>query len=148
MRRPVLAIWGSMVALIALTTPAMAQRTTGEIIGKVLDESGGVLPGVTVTLRGAAVAGAPTTVTSDTGVYDSRAAASTTTSIHPLLPGLQARRHSGGGGSTGVDDAQGEHAREAITAGDAPVGTRQAQVSTSYNKEWVQNAGQAVLVLT
>src|SRR5438046_6818589 len=31
---------------------SVAQRTTGEIIGKVVDESGSVLPGVTVTLRG------------------------------------------------------------------------------------------------
>ena len=43
-----------------LATSAAAQRTTGEIIGKVIDESGSVLPGVTVTLRGAGVAGAPT----------------------------------------------------------------------------------------
>ena len=40
-----------VVAFIALAAPARAQRTTGEIIGKVTDESGAVLPGVTVTLR-------------------------------------------------------------------------------------------------
>src|SRR4029453_7297442 len=50
-------------------TSAAAQRTTGQIIGKVVDESGSVLPGVTVTLRGAGVAGAPTVTTSDSGVY-------------------------------------------------------------------------------
>src|SRR5713226_4611097 len=54
---------------LAVAMPAAAQRTTGEIIGKVTDESSSVLPGVTVTLRGAGVAGAPTTVTSETGVY-------------------------------------------------------------------------------
>ena len=52
-----------------LAAPAAAQRTTGEIIGKVVDESGGVLPGVTVTLRGAGVAGAPTVMTSESGIY-------------------------------------------------------------------------------
>src|SRR5262245_65281097 len=59
------------VLLLALggALPAAAQRTTGEIIGKVVEESGSVLPGVTVTLRGAGVAGAPTVVTSDTGAY-------------------------------------------------------------------------------
>src|SRR3954462_6001155 len=59
------------VLLIGLgfAMPAAAQRTTGQIIGKVVDESGSVLPGVTVTLRGAGVAGAPTVTTSETGVY-------------------------------------------------------------------------------
>src|SRR5262245_32021088 len=59
------------VLLLALggALPAAAQRTTGEIIGKIVDESGSVLPGVTVTLRGAGVAGAPTAVTSESGVY-------------------------------------------------------------------------------
>ena len=41
------------VAVLALPVSAAAQRTTGEIIGTVVDESGSVLPGVTVTLRGA-----------------------------------------------------------------------------------------------
>src|SRR5215212_3948257 len=54
---------------LGLAPSAAAQRTTGQIIGKVVDESGSVLPGVTVTLRGAVVAGAPTVVTSETGVY-------------------------------------------------------------------------------
>ena len=65
-------IWRFLFAafmLAALTAPAAAQRTTGEIIGKVTDDSGAVLPGVAITLRGAAVAGTPSTVTSETGVY-------------------------------------------------------------------------------
>ena len=59
------------VTLLALLValPAAAQRTTGEIIGKVADDSGSVLPGVTITLRGAGVAGAPSVVTSETGTY-------------------------------------------------------------------------------
>ena len=47
-------LWSAVVLLLAVVaSPAYAQRTTGEIIGKVTDESGGALPGVTVTLRGA-----------------------------------------------------------------------------------------------
>ena len=58
------------IALLALTVLALplsaaAQRTTGEIIGTVVDGSGSVLPGVSVTLRGAAVAGAPVSVSSE-----------------------------------------------------------------------------------
>src|SRR5262245_4139818 len=55
--------------LLALAAPAAAQRTTGEIVGKVADAQGGVLPGVTVTLRGAAVQGEQVAVTSETGAY-------------------------------------------------------------------------------
>src|SRR5262249_57776314 len=57
------------IAFIGLATLAHAQRTTGEIIGKVTDESGAVLPGVTVTIRGSGSAGSSTVVTSETGAY-------------------------------------------------------------------------------
>ena len=62
-------VCAAMLLLLVSTLPAAAQRTTGEIIGKVADQSGSVLPGVTVTLRGAGVAGAPTVVTSESGSY-------------------------------------------------------------------------------
>jgi carboxypeptidase family protein len=55
--------------IVGVAAPAAAQQTTGQIVGKVTDESAAVLPGVTVTIRGAGVAGAPTTVTSETGSY-------------------------------------------------------------------------------
>src|ERR1700710_1683919 len=67
MRRVCAAV--ALLAALVWASPASAQRTTGEIIGKVVDESGGVLPGVTITLRGAGVAGAPSVVTSETGAY-------------------------------------------------------------------------------
>src|SRR3954467_10602361 len=57
------------LAVLMLPRSAAAQRTTGEIIGTVVDGSGSVLPGVTVTLRGPGVAGAPVSVTSETGTY-------------------------------------------------------------------------------
>ena len=37
------------LALVLSVSPAWAQTQTGEIFGKVTDESGAVLPGVTVT---------------------------------------------------------------------------------------------------
>ena len=61
-------IW-VFVLLAAAAAPAHAQRTTGEIIGTVADESNAVLPGVTVTIRGAGVAGAPSVTTSEVGAY-------------------------------------------------------------------------------
>ena len=62
-------IAGLCVVLVGLSAPAYAQRTTGTIIGAVTDESGAVLPGVTVTLTGAGVAGSPTSITTETGTY-------------------------------------------------------------------------------
>src|SRR3954467_2235783 len=51
--------------------PAAAQtgQTFGELVGKVTDDQGGVLPGVTVTLSGPAVMGTPTAVSAANGLY-------------------------------------------------------------------------------
>jgi hypothetical protein len=57
------------VALVGLCSPAYSQVTTGTIVGSVTDESGAILPGVTVTLSGPGVAGTPSTVTTETGTY-------------------------------------------------------------------------------
>ena len=58
-----------LVLLFGASSPLLAQRTTGAIFGTVTDESGAILPGVTVTLKGAGVPGTPTAVTSGTGIY-------------------------------------------------------------------------------
>ena len=59
----------AIAALVSAPMNGWAQRTTGDIRGVVTDESGAVLPGVTVTLRGPAVQGTPTTVSNESGVY-------------------------------------------------------------------------------
>jgi hypothetical protein len=53
------------------TAPARAQtgQMFGELMGKVVDDQGGALPGVTVTLTGPAVMGAQTATTSASGIY-------------------------------------------------------------------------------
>jgi hypothetical protein len=61
-----------MAALLAMgfsTTPARAQIQTGEITGKVTDNSGAILPGATVTLTGASLIQPLTTTTSAAGTY-------------------------------------------------------------------------------
>ena len=52
------------VFLSALSAPALAQKTTGDITGTVLDATGGVLPGVAVTAR-CGDTGATRTATTD-----------------------------------------------------------------------------------
>ena len=45
-------VFVALLLLIAGTGAATAQSLTGTIAGKILDEQGGVLPGVTLTLTG------------------------------------------------------------------------------------------------
>src|SRR6188508_2885471 len=52
------------------TTPALARQTHFDLAGTVTDNSGAVLPGVTVTLRNIDTGLVRTTVTSDLGKYD------------------------------------------------------------------------------
>src|SRR5881296_24140 len=53
---------------ISVVTPAVAQGTA-DMVGRVTDSSGAILPGVTVTARHLATNVARTTVTSETGDY-------------------------------------------------------------------------------
>jgi hypothetical protein len=57
------------LALVFGVATANAQSQTGEIFGKVTDESGAVLPGVTVTLSGPSLLQPQTATTSQTGTY-------------------------------------------------------------------------------
>ena len=59
----------ALVALFATCAIASAQSQTGEIFGKVTDSSGGVLPGVTVTVTGPVLLQPLTAVTSETGTF-------------------------------------------------------------------------------
>ena len=60
---------GSVVlALLMLAMPALAQ-TTGRIDGKVTDDKGGALPGVTVTINSSALQGERLQVTDSTGAF-------------------------------------------------------------------------------
>src|SRR5206468_6613823 len=93
MRRRVLrnAIW--LLLLTSIAGPAHAQRTTGEIIGKVTDESNAVLPGVTVAIRGSGIAGSPTVVTSETGAYRFPALPPGEYALEYTLQGFSTLRH-------------------------------------------------------
>jgi len=69
--------WGNLVIALVLalgaSTSAFAQgggaSSTGSISGQVVDDSGGVLPGVTVTATSPAQMGALTAVTNEEGMY-------------------------------------------------------------------------------
>ena len=59
---------GVVILILGLAASSAAQGT-GDIVGRVADSSGGVLPGVTVTATNLATNLSRTTVTSDTGDY-------------------------------------------------------------------------------
>lgn len=64
------ALFISLLVVLALASRAQAQILTGSVIGTVRDESGAVLPGVTVTLASTALPGGPSTmVTTEKGEY-------------------------------------------------------------------------------
>jgi len=56
-------------ALLLIGTSVAAQTNTGQISGTVRDGSGGVLPGVTVTITNVNTAAARTEVTGPNGTY-------------------------------------------------------------------------------
>src|SRR5215831_1329986 len=68
-RRVAVFLAASAFALISVPLFAQTGQNFGELVGRVLDEQGGVLPGVTVTLRGPAMMGASTANTNDRGMY-------------------------------------------------------------------------------
>src|SRR5687768_811989 len=57
------------LALALNVVPVAAQSQTGEIFGKVTDQSGAMLPGVAVTLSGASLLRPLAATSSDTGSY-------------------------------------------------------------------------------
>ena len=61
----------AVVALscLLLATSAGAQITTGDVVGRVTDQSGAVLPGATITVENVGTHDVRTTVASATGDY-------------------------------------------------------------------------------
>lgn len=135
------------VAVLLSDTAVVAQRTTGEVIGRVTDESAAVLPGVTVTIRGLGVAGAPSTVTSAEGSYRFPVLPPGAYELEYALAGFGTLRREGipvGVGQTVELNVvlKVSVLEETITVtGDAPVIDATAtQMSTTYTAEWTQNA--------
>ena len=147
MRRCVLrnAIW--LLVLATIAAPARAQRTTGEIIGKVTDESSAVLPGVTVTIRGSGIAGSPSVVTSETGTYRFPALPPGDYSIEYTLQGFSTLRRDaipvGVGAVVELDiTLKVSTLSETVTVtGETPVvNLATTTVSSNYNQTWVAAA--------
>ena len=81
------------LCVTATTTRVLAQTQTGTIEGKISDEQGGVLPGVTVTLTGRQ--GSQTSVTNDLGEYRFLAVNPGDYVVRAELPGFLPRQQEG-----------------------------------------------------
>ncbi|MCC7180930.1 MAG: TonB-dependent receptor [Acidobacteria bacterium] len=113
----------------------------------VTDDSGAVLPGVTVTLRGSAVPGAPTTVTNEAGIYRFPNLPPGTYEITAELSGFSTSTQTGIpvalGGTAEINvQMKVSTLEETITVtAEAPVvDSTSTQVATNYSREWVENA--------
>jgi hypothetical protein len=142
-------IAGLCIVLVGLCAPAYAQRTTGSIVGTVTDESGAVLPGVTVTLSGAGVAGTPSTVTGDNGTFRFPSLPPGEYNLSIQLQGfatINREKIVVPLGETVEIPAQMKVSslQETVTVtGASPVvNTASAEVSTNLNRLWVENAPQ------
>jgi Carboxypeptidase regulatory-like domain len=66
MRRLVLA---SLVLSVMLAVPAIAQQTSGNISGRIVDQQGAIIPGATVTAANPATGLTRTVVSDAVGIY-------------------------------------------------------------------------------
>jgi len=86
----------AVLALVALTpSPASAQFDRGQIAGVIKDQTGGVIPGATVTVTNAQTRLARTVVTDGTGYYILTALAPGAYDVDVELPGFKKWSQSG-----------------------------------------------------
>jgi outer membrane receptor protein involved in Fe transport len=144
MIRRVLATW---TLLLLIATPLLAQRTTGSIVGTVRDSGGGVLPGVTVSLTGPNIVGTQTATTNADGDYRFLNIPPGTYTATYSLTGF--RTLTSRGLRVGVGSAAEESPRLEVSqrteqvevVAEAPVvDTQSSEVSTNYDRDWVENA--------
>jgi hypothetical protein len=140
------------VVVITLLTLAAAravdaQRTTGAIIGTVVDSSGAVLPGVAVTLEGPTVFGKPTALTSAAGVFRFPELAPGTYVVTFTLSGFSTVQENAVVVSVGSTVQMNvtltvSRVQETVSViGDTPnVNSSTAEVHTTFNRDWIANA--------
>ncbi len=146
MQRSIL-LFLSLLALVAVPPALIAQMTTGNIVGTVTDETAAVLPGVTVTLTGAGVAGAPTFQTTAIGAYRFSTLPPGRYDITFEMQGFATLSRQqivvsvGGTVEVNVVLTLSDVAETITVIGETPiVDTRSTKIGTTYDREWVDNA--------
>ena len=134
-----------LLVVVASASPVFAQGgagSTGSIQGTVTDESGGVLPGVTVTAAGESLMGVRTDTTNAQGVYRFLGLPAGTYKVSFDMPGFGKVERSGvriGIGFTATENAKLSvkslsEAVEVVSSA-AAIDTTANRVQTNYDKE-------------
>src|SRR6476660_10628775 len=89
MRVRLTALVAVLALLLGVTAPAFAQIQTGEIFGKVTDQSGAVLPGVQVTITSPVLLQPLSATTSETGSFQFPRLDVATYTVKFELPGFK-----------------------------------------------------------
>jgi len=149
MRSPSVMMAAGALGIVGLliARDAMAQRTTGDIIGTVADGTGAMLASVTVAVSGPSIAGSQTTVTSSSGVYRIGNLPPGTYSVSYSLSGFQPMTLRGVRVSIGatveenvaLSVSQLTESVDVVAEG-AVVDTTSSEVGTNFDKDWVENA--------
>jgi len=136
-----------LLTIVALSTSAFAQRTTGGITGAVKDGTGAVLPGVTVDLTGEYVMGAQTSLTNENGVYRFLNLSPGTYNLAFTITGFAGFNRNELVVSVGMTTEENvtlqlSSVSESVTVtGASPVvDTISSDIGTNYDNEWVKNA--------
>jgi hypothetical protein len=136
-----------LLLLVVSAVPAMAQRTTSSLVGTIQDESGSVLPGVTVSVKGPTVVGTQTATTNERGFYRFPALPPGTYTVSFTMQGFRSVNRPDVRlplGATVEENASlklSQLAEEVTVTGESTVvDTQTNQVSTNYDQEWVRNA--------
>jgi hypothetical protein len=140
----------SLLTLMCMTAlgaaPALAQQTTGNIVGTVTDDSGAVLPGATVTVSGPTIVGTEVAVSSDKGLYRIAALPPGNYSLEVVMSGFGTQKRIvklplGQTIEENVSLKISQMSEEVNVVGEAPVVNAQSnEVSANYDKDWVRNA--------
>lgn len=145
MRMRLTAILAALV-LVASASPVLAQVQTGDITGKVTDNTGAILPGVTVMLSGATLIQPQTAMTSDSGTYSFPRLPIGTYAVRFELPGFKTVVREDVRltlGFTAQIDQQLEIStvQETVTvSGESPVvDTKSTAARTTFDLEMLQN---------
>jgi len=145
-RRSIAMVAGT--GLLSLLAPlGLAQRTTGDILGTVVDGTGAMLAGVSVSVSGPNIAGSQTAATSAGGVYRIGNLPPGTYSVSYSLSGFQPKTLRGVRVSIGATIEENVSLSVSqltetvdVVAEAAVVDTTSSEIGTNFNNDWVKNA--------
>jgi outer membrane receptor protein involved in Fe transport len=131
---------------VSAASPAIAQSATGSIEGAIVDQSGAIMPGVTVTAVNSATGTTRTAVTDENGVFRLLLLPVGTYDVTAELSGFNTRKQPGIGVTIGqtltlrIEMAVSGVAETVNVAGGTPVlETSRTQVSSTITETAVQN---------